>query len=52
MGWCKIGFNYAFYFLKKGYSYKKSIRLTLLEGGDTDTNGAIVGGLIGAAHGI
>ena len=50
-GFVKHGFTYAFYHLSKGSSYEEAIRHTLLAGGDTDTNAAIVGGLIGAAVG-
>ena len=32
--------------------YYDSIRLTIQEGGDTDTNSAIVGGMIGALVGL
>jgi ADP-ribosyl-[dinitrogen reductase] hydrolase len=38
--------------LKNKYSYEKGITDMLLEGGDTDTNACIVGGLLGAAHGV
>jgi ADP-ribosylglycohydrolase len=34
------------------YSYEKLMHETLLLGGDTDTNGAIVGGLVGAYLGL
>ena len=33
-------------------SYKQAIEDTLSRGGDTDTNAAIVGGMIGALHGV
>jgi ADP-ribosyl-[dinitrogen reductase] hydrolase len=45
----KIAFIWAFYYLRKGATYQDAIRDMLLQGGDTDTNAAIVGGLIGAA---
>ena len=59
MGWMKIAFAYAFYYLRKageeGVSpdlFVDTMRAILLEGGDTDTNAAIVGGLIGALVGL
>ena len=51
MGFVKHGFTYAFYHLVKGSGYEEAIRHTLAAGGDTDTNAAIVGGLVGAAVG-
>ncbi|KAG6582786.1 ADP-ribosylglycohydrolase family protein [Phytophthora cinnamomi] len=33
-------------------TYERAIHQTLMKGGDTDTNAAIVGGLIGALHGV
>lgn len=52
MGWAKIGFTHAFRQLLSGQSYVDSISQTLALGGDTDTNAAIVGGLVGAAVGF
>ena len=59
IGNLKISFMYAFYFLRKCssdttaiYNYERCIADMLLLGGDTDTNAAIVGGLIGAYYGI
>ena len=53
-GWLRHGFVMAYYFLLRltnecnyGYAIKEAIR----QGGDTDTNACIVGGLIGAAVG-
>mmetsp|Transcript_5352 Transcript_5352/g.9828 ORF Transcript_5352/g.9828 Transcript_5352/m.9828 type:complete len:356 (-) Transcript_5352:1183-2250(-) len=51
MGWAKIAFTHAFKQLLKGSDYPTAIRETLAIGGDTDTNAAIVGGLIGSAVG-
>jgi ADP-ribosyl-[dinitrogen reductase] hydrolase len=58
MGWLKIAFNYSFYYLKYSddYTTNENIYRELMEkilifGGDTDTNAAIVGGLIGALVG-
>ena len=50
-GFVKHAFTLAVYHLVKGSGYEEAIRHTLLAGGDTDTNAAIVGGLIGAAAG-
>jgi ADP-ribosyl-[dinitrogen reductase] hydrolase len=47
----KIAFVWAFYYLKNGYTYRDALEHILLQGGDTDTNAAIVGGLLGAAYG-
>lgn len=51
-GFVRIGFTHAFYHLVRNSSYNDAIFATLLGGGDTDTNACIVGGLIGALHGI
>ncbi len=40
------------YFLVTNTSYDVAIKHMLREGGDTDTNAAIVGGLIGALWGL
>ena len=61
VGFARIGFTYAFQLLREGANYEDAISkagndtkigAVLLEGGDTDTNAAIVGGMIGAAVGI
>ncbi|CDW86878.1 UNKNOWN [Stylonychia lemnae] len=36
---------------QKGYDHQSALRKMIIEGGDTDTNAAIVGGLIGACQG-
>ena len=56
MGWVKIAFKYAFYILKNcdrenPSAFEHAMKTMLREGGDTDTNAAIVGGLIGALVG-
>lgn len=48
---------YSFHFListhtDKELTYEKCIYEMLLKGGDTDTNAAIVGGLLGAYFGV
>ena len=51
IGYVKWGLTLAFYHLKRKTSYTDAITEVLLQGGDTDTNAAICGGLIGALHG-
>jgi ADP-ribosylglycohydrolase len=51
MGYAKIAFTHAFKHLLAGYDYPSAMRAVLAIGGDTDTNAAIDGGLIGAAVG-
>ncbi|MHA2503739.1 MAG: ADP-ribosylglycohydrolase family protein [Candidatus Kariarchaeaceae archaeon] len=51
IGFAKWGFILAFHFLKTRAPYEDAIFQTLMKGGDTDTNAAIVGGLLGAAYG-
>jgi ADP-ribosyl-[dinitrogen reductase] hydrolase len=49
IGHVKHAFVLAMYFLRHPeISFQEAIRLTLLKGGDTDTNAAIVGGLVAA----
>ena len=51
-GHVKHAFRAAFYHLRRRSTYDEAIRDVLRHGGDTDTNCAIVGGLIGALHGF
>ena len=51
-GFARYGFTYAFHFLYHGFGFKQAIIETLAMGGDTDTNACIVGGLLGAYHGL
>jgi ADP-ribosylglycohydrolase len=51
-GFVRYAFTYAFYYLAQGSRFEDAIYRTLLEGGDTDTNACIVGGLLGAYHGL
>lgn len=51
-GFVRYGFTYAFHYLHRGTSFKQAVTETLLRGGDTDTNACIVGGLMGAYHGL
>jgi ADP-ribosyl-[dinitrogen reductase] hydrolase len=51
-GFVRYGFTYAFHYLHSGASFERAVTETLLRGGDTDTNACIVGGLMGAYHGL
>jgi ADP-ribosyl-[dinitrogen reductase] hydrolase len=48
IGYLHIAFHWAFTYLKNKVIYRFAIRDILSKGGDTDTNAAIVGGLLGA----
>ena len=49
IGHVRWGFVMAIYFLRNPHiSFEESIKITLMKGGDTDTNAAIVGGIVGA----
>jgi ADP-ribosyl-[dinitrogen reductase] hydrolase len=52
IGFLKIAFVWSFFYLYHDISYKEAIKDILLQGGDTDTNAAIVGGLLGARYGL
>jgi ADP-ribosylglycohydrolase len=52
MGCAHIAFTWAFYYLKKEKKYKDALEDIMIRGGDTDTNAAIVGGLLGARDGF
>jgi ADP-ribosylglycohydrolase/fructose-1,6-bisphosphatase/inositol monophosphatase family enzyme len=51
MGWVLIALRNAFYHLNAGHPAEKALIETVGAGGDTDTNGAITGALLGAADG-
>ncbi len=51
-GFVKHGFMLAFCLLVNKISYNDSICLSIMLGGDTDTNACIVGGLLGAFWGF
>jgi ADP-ribosylglycohydrolase len=40
---------WSFYYLKNETVFEEAMKDILIRGGDTDTNAAIIGGLIGAA---
>lgn len=50
MGWVLIALQNAFYCLTR-HDFEAGLVETVGRGGDTDTNGAIAGALLGAAHG-
>jgi hypothetical protein len=50
-GWVRIAFAHAFRHLYKGTPFMDALKETLAGGGDTDTNAAIVCGLLGAVCG-
>ena len=52
ISYIKISFLWALYFLKNEYSLQDALREILKKGGDTSSNAAVVGGLIGAARGM
>jgi len=52
IGYVKIAFDHAFRALISGTDYVTAMRNVLMIGGDTDTNACIVGGMVGAYHGI
>ncbi|MFO1026046.1 MAG: inositol monophosphatase family protein [Acetobacteraceae bacterium] len=51
MGWVLIAFRNAFFHLSAGHSVERALVETVAQGGDTDTNAAIAGALLGAADG-
>jgi ADP-ribosylglycohydrolase len=50
-GFVRIAFTHAFRHLMLETPFVEALRETVAGGGDTDTNGCIVGGLLGALHG-
>lgn len=53
IGHVRWGFVLAIYFLRHPeIGFEEAIKITLMKGGDTDTNAAIVGGMVGAYHKI
>jgi ADP-ribosyl-[dinitrogen reductase] hydrolase len=50
IGWVLIGLQNAFYSLFR-FDFEEGIVQSVMRGGDTDTNAAIAGALLGAAHG-
>jgi ADP-ribosyl-[dinitrogen reductase] hydrolase len=50
-GWVKIALQNAFHELLRAPSLEEGVVATVRRGGDTDTNAAIAGALLGAVHG-
>lgn len=50
-GWVLIAFQNAFYHLLHAPTLEEGVVATVMVGGDTDTNAAIAGALLGAVHG-
>jgi ADP-ribosylglycohydrolase/fructose-1,6-bisphosphatase/inositol monophosphatase family enzyme len=50
-GWVLVALQNAFYRLLHARDFEQGLTQTVLCGGDTDTNGAIAGALLGAVHG-
>jgi ADP-ribosylglycohydrolase len=50
-GWVLIALRNAFYRLLHAPSFEEGVVGTVMAGGDTDTNAAIAGALLGAVHG-
>lgn len=51
MGWVLTAFQNAFFWLMNGAPLEDALIATVSSGGDTDTNGAICGALLGALQG-
>jgi ADP-ribosylglycohydrolase/fructose-1,6-bisphosphatase/inositol monophosphatase family enzyme len=51
MGWVLIALQNAFYQLLHAETLEEGVVDTVMQGGDTDTTGAICGALLGAVHG-
>jgi hypothetical protein len=48
----KTALLWAFYYLRSNFNYEKAVKDIISKGGDTRSNAAIVGGMIGATNGI
>src|SRR5207249_6198807 len=51
MGWVLVALQNAFYQVLHAPSLEEGVVDTVMQGGDTDTNAAIAGALLGAVHG-
>ncbi len=51
MGWVLTAFQNAFFWLLRGTDFADAVIETVGKGGDTDTNAAVCGALVGAAQG-
>jgi ADP-ribosylglycohydrolase len=52
MGWVLIAFHNALYQLLHAPNFEEALVDTIMRGGDTDTNAAICGALLGAVYGL
>jgi ADP-ribosylglycohydrolase len=52
ISYVKTSILWALYYLKHDYTFNDAMRDIISKGGDTAVNGAIIGGLLGAANGI
>lgn len=52
VGHVRYAFTLAFYFLRKETPFERAIYKILKKRGDTDTNAAIIGAMMGAFHGL
>jgi ADP-ribosyl-[dinitrogen reductase] hydrolase len=50
-GWVKLALGYAFFHLKRATRFEDAVTSVVRAGGDTDTNAAITGALLGAVFG-
>lgn len=51
-GWVLVALQNAFYQLLHANGIETGVSDTVMRGGDTDTNGAVAGALLGAVHGL
>ncbi len=52
MGWVRIALRNALWQLRRAPSLEEGVIDSVMRGGDTDTNAAICGALLGAVHGL
>ena len=52
VGWVRIALQNSFCHLRRGATVEDGLAATVGKGGDTDTNAAIAGALLGAADGL
>ncbi len=52
LGWVRVALQNAFWQLLHAASLEAGVVNTVMQGGDTDTNGTIAGALLGAMHGL
>lgn len=52
MGWVKLAFHNALWQLREATSFQEGLLNTISLGGDTDTNAAIAGALLGSLFGV